>query len=265
MAASPTTSSQKEHFEKILTRAKKRARTEVNPDRDGIQRLFARSGEFEDWYVAGILRFTTNFLDYTLVKSILGGDFITAEEIMVACPDIVYSREQITQLAVALPSKETIILLKTSGYALVPQPPRALSLLSIRDLGPHYFQDSTEGWYERKEFASFGKKNRTGAGWLAIKKTPVTDSTFKTFDEQKKLLTEVEYVPNAAEVCWFMTRFYSVRGARLFENVYINTSSIDSGCNNVSVGSFGSRGIDVRSWWLGHVLNALGLASARKL
>ena len=139
MTASPITSEQKRHFDSILARAQKRARKEVNQDREGMQRLFARSGEFENWYVAGILRFTAKLPDYMLAKSILGGDFITAEEIMVARPDVVYSPEQIAELAATIPSETTLALLKGYGCGLMPQPPQTRSLLEVRASKPDHF------------------------------------------------------------------------------------------------------------------------------
>ena len=262
MTVSPITSEQEEHFDNILARAQKRARKEVNPGRDGIQRLFARSGEFEDWYVAGILRFTAKLPDYTLAKSILGGDFITAEEIMVARPDIVYSSEQIVQLAATIPSETTLALLKGYGYGLMPQPPQMRSLLEIRASKPDHFYSKMGGWYENQAFAK--ANDLLGTGWLAIKKIPVNGSLSKNWDEQNKFLTEAEYVPNAAEMSWFVTIFYDVRGVRLFEKVYVRTSSVDSDGCHVSVGHFYARGLRIDDFWDGMRYDCLGLASARK-
>lgn len=260
MTVSPITSEQKQHYENLLARAKKRARKEANPGRDGMQRLFARGGEFEDWYVAGFSRFTAKLPDYTLVKSILGGDFITAEEIMVARPNVVYSPEQIAELAATIPSGETLALLKGYGYGLMPQPPKALSLLAVRAAKSTHFDSKTSGWYENQKFA---ENDLTGTGWLAVKKTPVNGSTSKNWSEQNKLLTEAEYVPNAAETSWFITIFCDVRGVRLFENVCVRTSSFDSVGDRVRVGYFGAEGLYVNSDWDSYHYDFLGLASAR--
>lgn len=262
MTVSPITSDQKQHFESILARANKRARKEANPGRDGMQRLFARGGEFEDWYVTGILRFTAKLPDYTLAKSILGGDFITAEEIMVARRDVVYSTEQIAQLAATIPSDEVLRSLKENGYGLMPQPPRAMSLLAIRSAKLDHFYSKTGGWYENQAFA---RDDLTGTGWLAVKKTPVNNSTNKNWNEQIKLISGVESVPNAAEMSWSITVFYDVRGVRLFESVYVRTSSIGSGGDHVIVGHFDAKGLGVNYyfWGVGRH-DGLGLASARK-
>ena len=262
MTVSPITSEQKQHFEKILARAKKRARKETNPGRDGMQRLFARGGEFEEWFVAGFSRFTAKLPDYTLAKSILGGDFITAEEIMVARPNVVYSTEQIAKLAETIPSEDILRSLKENGYGLMPQPPKAMSLLAIRSAKSAHLYSRTEGWYANQKFA---QNELTGTGWLAVKKTSVNGSTNKNWDEQNKLLTNAEYVLNAAETSWFITIFFDVRGVRLFEKGYVRTSSLDSDGNHVIVGSFDAEGLGVSGIWGSRRGDILGLASAWKL
>jgi len=269
MTASPITSEQEEHFESILARAQKRARKKANPGRDGMQRLFARSGEFENWFVAGFIRFTANLSDYTLAKSILGDDFITAEEIMVARPDVVYSPEQIVQLVATIPSEEALRSLKENGYGFMPQPPKALSLLDVQSKmsgiklpnGQPLFVD--QSWYDKQAFA---KNDLIGStGWLATKKAPVNGSLSKNWNEQNALLlTKAEHVPNAAEASWFITIFFGVRGVRIFENVYVRTSSVDSDGHHVVIGDFDARGLILNDYWDYTRHGSLGLASARK-
>ena len=86
-------------------------------------------------------------------------------------------------------------------------------------------------------------RDKTSFGWLAIKKTPVSNSTNKKWDEQSKLLSALEHIPNAAEMSWFITTYFEVRGIRLFESVYVRTSSLDSGGFSVHVGHFDSMGL----------------------
>ena len=259
MTVSPITSKQKVALDKLLSRARKGA--EKGKISEDLQRLFARGGEFEDAYVALFNRFTAKLPDYMLAKSILGGDFITAEEIMVARPGVVYSPEQIEQLASTLPSEDVLRSLKSGGYGLMPQPPSAFSLLDVRAIEAPLFYTPTGGWYEKQLFAS---TNKTGAGWLAIRKTPVNGSTNKSWEEQNNLLSGFEIVPSAAEMSWFITTFYKVRGIRLFEKVYVRCSDIDSGGSHVDVGLFDVWGLDVFSSWDSKRLAFLGLASARK-
>ncbi len=229
-------------------------------DDDAAQRLNEHPG-YAAYLAAGIRQFSIKQPDYTLARSILGGDFITAEEIMVARPDIVYSAEQVAELVATMPPETTLALLKGYGYGLMPQPPKALSLLDIHRAKPAHFYTKTGGWYESVPFA---QNDSTGTGWLAIKKTPVNGSTSKDWDEQNKLITSAEYVPNAAEASWFITVFYDVRGVRLFESIYVRTSSIDSDGDHVNVGIFDAKGLYVDNHWDNLRVDNLGLACARK-
>ncbi|MDE1944855.1 MAG: hypothetical protein KGI03_01085 [Patescibacteria group bacterium] len=262
MTATPITSAQEERLEDLVTAAVRRARKEADPDKDGLQRLIARGGEFQDYLVAGIRRFTAKLPDYTVARSILGGDFIAPEEIAIARPGIIYTAEQIEALAQTMPSEDELRWCKEYGYAVLAAPSSDLSLLDVRSLENGLFYRKTGGWYADQAFAA-GDKTLTG--WLAIRKTPVPSSTSKTWDGQTALLAEAERVPNAAEMSWFITTFYKVRGVRLFERVYVRTSSRDSDGHRVYVGFFDAGGLFVDYYfWDDLRLDYLGLSSARK-
>lgn len=255
------TSDQRRQYNRFTSDGARKALATVNPDKDGLQQLFARGDEWQDYLVAGVRKFTSKILDYSVAKSILGGDFITAEEIITARPDIVYNDQQIAQLAATIPSETTLALLKGYGYGLMPQPPQALSLLAVHAAKSIHFYSKMDGWYESVPFA---QNDLTSIGWLAIKKTPVNGSMNKNWDEQNKLITSAEYVPNAAETSWFITIFFDVRGTRLFKKMYVRTSSVDSDGDRVYVGHFDAQGLSVNLDWDSNHYSSLGLASARK-
>jgi hypothetical protein len=71
-------------------------------------------------------------------------------------------------------------------------------------------------------------------------------------------------VPNAAEMSWFITTYFEVRGIRLFESIYVRTSNLDSDGDRVSVGGFDSKGLLVNNWGGGHRQGDLGLSGVRK-
>lgn len=261
MSVSPTTSSQEKHFSRMVASARAFAIREINPNHDAYQRLAKRQGELNTGLTALLRHLMGEVPIYALAKSILGGDFITIGEIMVARSDIAYSFEQVAKLAATIPSEDVLRSLKENGYGLMPQPPTALSLLDVRRAKPAHFYSETGGWYADQAFA---KDERTGTGWLAIKKTPVNGSLDKTLDEQKLLLSSAEYVPNATEASWFITIFCDVRGVRLFENVYVHTSSLDSGCGRATVGFFGAKIFFIHDFWDSNCHGSLGLASAWK-
>ena len=53
-------------------------------------------------------------------------------------------------------------------------------------------------------------------------------------------------------------------GERLFENIYVRTSSVRSGGHRVHVGVFGQDGLLVDNWWDDGRLGRIGVSSARK-
>ncbi|MFA5996532.1 MAG: hypothetical protein WC790_02320 [Candidatus Paceibacterota bacterium] len=262
MSASPTTPSpQEKHLDRMVALARTFAIREINPDHDAYQRLAKRQGELNTGLTALLRHLMGEVPVYALAKSILGGDFITVGEIMAARPDITYSFEQVAKLAATIPSEDVLRSLKENGYGLMPRPPKAISLLDIRSTRPSYFYSRTGGWYADQAFA---RDDMTGSGWLAIKKTPVNGSLSKNWDEQNKLLSNVEQVPNVVEMSWFITIFFDVRGVRPFEKVYVRTNSLGSGGTRVYVGFFDVEGLGINDDLDDDRDDHLGLASARK-
>ena len=216
---------------------------------------------FAEYLLKGVRRFSAKMPDYGLAQSILGADFITPEEVTKARPSIVYTDEQITALAKSLPSEDVLKWCKENGYAVIPAPPTAMSLLDVREIQSAHFYSKTGGWYSDQKFA---REDKTSFGWLAIKKTPVENSTSKNWEEQSKLLSALEKVPNVAEMSWFITTYFEVRGIQLFESIYVRTSSLDSDGNRVDVGGFDSRGLNVDYYWGNDRDGNLGVSASRK-
>jgi hypothetical protein len=229
-------------------------------DEDGGQRLNENPG-FAVYLAEGIRRFSAKAPDYALAQLILGADFITPEEVSKARKNISYTDAQITALAESLPSEDVLKWCKANGYAVMPAPPTAMSILDVRELQSGHFYSKTGGWYADQKFA---REDKTSFGWLMIKKTPVSDSTSKNWNEQSKLLSAVERVPNTAEMSWFITTYFEVRGVRLFEGIYVRTSSLGSGGRLVYVGLFDAVGLDVAYWHGDFRSSAFGVSSARK-
>ena len=231
-------------------------------DDDGAQRL-NESKSFAAGLLDLIKMHSAKQPDYTLARSILGGDFITPEEITTVRPDVVYTSEQIATLADSIPSADVLKWCKKSGYAVVAGSPSPMSLIDVRSAKSDHFYSKTEGWYANAN-QKFSRDDKVSLGWLLIRKEPVPKSLSKNWDEQSALLGSGEFVPNAAEMSWVITVFYDVRGVRLFERVYVRTSSLVSGGGRVSVGFFGSKGLDVDYNWDYDRDGLLGVAAARK-
>lgn len=198
-------------------------------------------------------------------RAVLGADFVSSDEIGAIRPDLGYTPQQIAKLTNTIPSKEVLYSLKKNGCVLMPHPPSARNLLAIRKTDPCHFYSSklrAGCWYDNQEFA---RDDMTGNGWLMIKKVPVSGSTGKYWSEQTKLLSHAERVPNAAEMSWFITTFFAIRGIRLFADGYVRTSSRDRLGRRILVGSFDKTGLRIHFWWDTHRFGRIGLASALKV
>lgn len=117
-----------------------------------------------------------------------------------------------------------------------------------------------QDWYNKQAFA----KERGEIEWRLIRKTPVERSTSKTWDEQQALLSNEEETPKARVMVYTIIGHFLATGERLFENIYVRCSDVDSGGLRVNVGYFGSDGLSVYVYWVVSRGGALALSSARK-
>ena len=268
MTAQPITSEQGKQFKRFVEDAGDRALKEINPDKDGLQRLFMRGGEFQTYVLAGVARFTSKLPDYTLARTILGNDFISADEIAKA-RGIAYIEDQLIDLGKKLPDQATLEAIRDAGMMLVAGPPTAMSLIDVRALNADFFYSKgpdkdDSGWYDDAD-EKFARNDKVEAlCWIALCKEPVENSLNKTWQDQQALVVEPMVVPNAAETVWALTTYKAVRDIYLLDDLYVRTSSLDSDGNRVYVGNFDAKGLRVHDNWDGFRHDYLGLASARK-
>lgn len=229
-------------------------------DEDSAQLLNEHSG-FAAYLLAGIKRFATSVPDYDLVRTILGKDFISPEDIQKHRKGVVYTDEQLTQFGDTLPSKEVLEWCRDNGYMLIAGPNRPMSLLEVRSLKKGYFYSKEGGWYAEQAFA---QNDKVETRWIMLRKEPIPQSTSKNWSEQQALLSEDEVTPNAAEVVWCVTTYKAVRNTYLLPSVYVRTSSLDSGGSRVSVGRFDAKGLSVDDWDDDDRDGYLGVSAARK-
>jgi hypothetical protein len=231
----------------------------------GAQRVISRDEFTESIYNATkelILRLSAEPASYTTAQSILGMDFITPEEVIEKVRlSRVYNEIELRALVETVPSVENLQWCKDNGYAVMPAPPSDLSLLDIHALAPGNFYSKTGDLYADHEFA---RKDKTTFGWLAVRKTPVPNSGKRAWHKQQQLLSGIEHVPNVAEMTWFITTYFAVRGGHLFSNVYVRTSSLDSGGNHVRTGNFDFEGLRVYHWYDDFRNSNIGVSSSRK-
>lgn len=200
--------------------------------------------------------------DYGLARAILGKDFISPDEIAIA-RKLTYGDNQLQHFAETLPSEEVLQWLRDNDIALIAGTPSPMSLLEVRNLNAQMFYSKEGGWYAEPK-QKFSREDKVTTEWLMLRKGIVPNSTNKTWDEQQRLLTEAEYVPNVAETTWGETTYKEVRNAWLFPNIYARTSSVGSDDHHVRVGNSADSGVYVRNDWDGIRSGFLGLASARK-
>lgn len=133
-----------------------------------------------------------------------------------------------------------------------------LSILEIRGTSKLLYDQL---WYNQESFA----KDHGDVSWHLVKKTPVANSTSKTWSEQQDLLAKNEETSTARIMVYTIIGHYLATGERLFEQIYVRCSDVDSYGSRVGVGGFNSYGLDVDDGgWVGYRSSSVGLASARK-
>lgn len=218
---------------------------------------------FATYLLAGIKRFAMKAPDYELVRTILGKDFISPEDVMNSRKGITYTEEQLAQFGETVPAQEILEWCRDNNFMLVAGPNRPMSLLEIRTMKNGYFYSKEGGWYaEQKQ--KFSQNDKVETKWYMIRKDIVPESTSKNWDEQHALIADTEFVPNAPEFVWAITTYKAVRGIYLFGGIYTRTSSLDSVGNHVLVGYFDDEGLDVNNDWDSDRDGNLGLSVARK-
>jgi hypothetical protein len=136
-----------------------------------------------------------------------------------------------------------------------------LSILEIRGKvaqGQRLFYD--QDWFNKESFA----KEKGETDWKLIRKTPIANSTSKTWPEQQALLAQNEETPTARTMVYAIIGHFLATGERLFENVYVRCSDVDSVGYRVYVGYFAALGLGVDGGWDGYGSGNVGVASARK-
>jgi hypothetical protein len=263
MMTARITSNQEKQFLRFVEDASYRALKEVNPDKDGLQRLIEHGGEFQAYLKTGISLFTAKAPDYDLARTILGKDFVSPEDIMKSFKDIVYTYYQLAQFGNTVPSQELLEWCRDNSYMLIAGPNCPMSLLEIRSLKKYFFfsKEGEDSWYDEQAFA---RKEKVETRWIMIRKEPAPKSISWNWYEQQDSLSEMEVVPNVAEVVWCATICKAVWNFFLLPNVYVRTSSRVSDGVSVIVSYPGARGIDVRKEWDERRCSNLGVSASRK-
>lgn len=200
----------------------------------------------------------------TRAKEIMGKNFLGVEEGMKMFGVEITKRQQ--SFMNTVPFSETTLTACKDTHILVAVMP--LSIVQIRAKAAEMKLPKdvkrlfcNQDWYDNQQFAA-----QSEFEWRLIQKTSVSDSTSKNWEEQQKLLdTKTEETPTAQAVVYTMIGFFLKTGERLFERIYVRTSSLDSDGGRVYVGDFDADGLDVGHDWDYRRGDDLGVAASRKL
>jgi len=188
-------------------------------------------------------------------REIMGKNFFGVEE-AIRHFGVNPTRQQLAALS-KIPFSEAVLEQSKDTHVLVAVFP--LSVLEIRGkVDSKLFYD--QSWYNKESFA----KERGEVTWQLIRKTEVANSTSKNWREQQALLSKDDEVPSAQVMVYTIIGHYLTTGERLFEHIYVRTSSVGSGGGRVGVGSFDSGGLAVSRRWDDSRDDDLGVSSARK-
>jgi len=190
-------------------------------------------------------------------REIMGRNFFGVEEAIKRF-GVNPTRQQLAAL-LEIPFSEAVLEQSKDTHVLVAVFP--LSILDIRGkVDSKLFYN--QSWYNKESFA----KEHGEVTWQLVHKTPVDNSTSKNWQEQQVLLGKEDEVPTAQVMVYTIIGHYLATGERLFEHIYVRTSSVDSDGVRVFVGVFDSRGLYVGPYfWDGPRSGGfLGVSSARK-
>ena len=192
---------------------------------------------------------------------ILGKDFISPEEVWEG-RDLPYSDEQKERFHDSVPVDWILNQCQSNGFILLPGPPKSMTLLDIQALDNRYF-DSKYDWYTHSD-VRFSHDETVEPVWMAVRKDVLENSTHKQWSEQQKLVSLIEYVPNAAQTTWALTTYKVVRDVNLLENIYVRTASHTLDGNCVKVGKFDRRGIGLCGYYDSYRYENVGILTGLK-
>ena len=193
-----------------------------------------------------------------LAREIMGKNFFGVEE-AVQHFGVTPTRAQLSALA-EIPFTEAELRECKDTHVLVAV--FQMSILDVRGKDEQkLFYSQEDAWYNEQVFAK-QKGNRTF--WQLVRKTPVDNSTSKTWDEQQTLLVKNEETPTARVMVYTIIGHFLATGERLFENIYVRCSDVVSNGYRVVVGNFDAGGLNVSSYWDDHRHSRIGVASAQK-
>ncbi len=189
-------------------------------------------------------------------RAIMGKNFFGIEE-AIRHLGVNPTRQQLAALA-EIPFTEAMLEECQNTHVLVAIFPMSITEVRSKVSNQRLFYN--QDWYNKEAFA----KDRGEATWHLVRKTPVNNSTSKTWQEQQTLLAKNEETPTARVMVYTVIGHFLATDERLFERIYVRCSDVVSYGFRVYVGRFDSYGLYVYCYWDDYRYDSIGLASARK-
>jgi hypothetical protein len=196
--------------------------------------------------------------DQKRAREIMGTNFFGVEE-SVKYFGVNSSRQQLAVLS-EIPFSEAVLEKSKNTHILVAVFP--LSILEIRKIVKRsHFYRHEDAWYNKQNFT----KECGEAGWQLILKTSVKNSTSENWQEQQALVSGNNEVPGARVMVYGIIGHSLATGERLFENIYVRTSSVIPCGGRIGVGRFDIEGLHLSYYWDDCRDDGLGVSSTRKI
>jgi len=167
------------------------------------------------------------------------------------------TRQQLTILS-RIPFSEVVLEQSKDSHILVALFP--ISILEICDkINSKLFRDQSWHWRNKKFFT----EKRDEVSWQLIRKTSANDSTLKNWQEQQSLFDKSNEIPIAQVMVYAISGYYLATSERIFQHIYVRTSSVTSNNHHVVVGFLVSEDLVISDVHDDFRNNFLGVSSAK--
>ncbi len=195
-------------------------------------------------------------------RKIMGKNFFGVEE-AIEHFGVNLTKNHLAYLA-EIPFSEEVLHACRETHVLI-----AVMRISIMDMHSRFYNHQPAMFYSKQEWPrdkyhitrDFINDRGNELEWHLVAKTPVGDSTKKTWNEQKEMLSETNDIPTARVLIYTLIGYFLVSGERLFSSIDVRCRKFDMGNHDTCVGRFDSGGF--RIYDSNDRKGTIGLASVR--
>lgn len=176
--------------------------------------------------------------DYVLMRSFLGGSFISPESEALEAAGIRYPRRMLSRLKRSVPETFRIMSRLDCRLLLLPGPPETLSVSNLSDrfaqgLVSQSVRDLKNGIFFSNDFVM--------PGWYLVECGPLKASEGKTIEEQSAMVEENWRFPCVAEAIWIAHLFRLVGNRIPYAGYAVRTRSVDHAHGRILVSATDDR------------------------